>query len=48
MATLIADDKALHDVGLSFPRHALFGEDFVKQHPGAYEKWFERRRSIAK
>ena len=47
MATLIADDEALLDFGLNFLRHALFGEEFVKQHPGAYEKRVERRRTLA-
>jgi hypothetical protein len=47
MATLIADDEALLDFGLNFLRHTLFGEEFVKQHPGAYEKRVARRRALA-
>ena len=47
MALLIADDEALLDFGLNFLRHALFGEDFIEQHPGAYEKRLERKRAMA-
>ena len=48
MAALIADDEALLDFGMNFLRHALFGEDFVEQHPGAYEKRLARKRALAK
>jgi hypothetical protein len=47
MAALIADDEALLDFGMNFLRHALFGEDFVEQHPGAYEKRLARKRALA-
>ena len=47
MALLIADDEALLDFGLNFLRHTLFGEDFIEQHPGAYEKRLERKRALA-
>ncbi len=47
MALLVADDEALLDFGLNFLRHALFGEDFIEQHPGAYEKRLERKRAMA-
>ncbi|PKO58643.1 MAG: 50S rRNA methyltransferase, partial [Betaproteobacteria bacterium HGW-Betaproteobacteria-17] len=33
--------------GMNFLRHALFGEDFVEQHPGAYEKRLARKRALA-
>ncbi len=42
-----ADDEALLDFGMNFLRHALFGEDFVEQHPGAYEKRLARKRALA-
>ncbi len=44
---LIADDEVLLDFGMNFLRHALFGEEFAKQHPGAYEKRVARRRALA-
>jgi uncharacterized protein len=47
MATLVADDEALLDFGMNFLRHALFGEDFIEQHPGAYEKRLERKRAMS-
>ena len=47
MAMLVADDEALLDFGLNFLRHSLFGEDFIEQHPGAYEKRLERKRAMA-
>jgi hypothetical protein len=47
MAALFADDEALLDFGMNFLRHALFGEDFVEQHPGAYEKRLARKRALA-
>ena len=47
MAMLVADDEAPLDFGLNFLRHALFGEDFIEQHPGAYEKRLERKRTLA-
>src|SRR4030067_332456 len=47
MAALIADGEALLDFGMNFLGHAVFGEDFVEQHPGAYEKRLARERALA-
>ena len=47
MAEMIADDETLIDFGMNFLRHALFGEDFVEQHPGAFEKRLARKRALA-
>ncbi len=47
MATLIADDEALLELGMNFLRHTLFGEIFLEQRPGAHEKRLERHRMLA-
>lgn len=47
MAMRVADDEALLDFGLNFLHHSLFGEDFIEQHPGTYEKRLERKRAMA-
>ncbi|HNA30112.1 MAG TPA: hypothetical protein PK437_08640, partial [Thiobacillaceae bacterium] len=41
------DDEALLDFGYNFLKHALFGERFLEEQPGAYEARMERLKSRA-
>lgn len=47
MATLVADDEALLEFGVSFLRHTLFGEKCIEEYPDALEKRLARRRAMA-
>lgn len=47
MATLLADDEALLDFAYNFLKHALFGEKFLAEQPGAYEARMERLKAKA-
>ncbi len=47
MAVLLADDEALLEFGYNFLKHALFGEKFLAEQPGAYEARMGRLKARA-
>ncbi len=47
MASLLADDETLLEFGYNFLKHALFGEKFLVEQPGAYEARIERLKTKA-